>query len=128
MKRTFSIVVAAVLIIGVLVGVGTLINRHDSNRVAQKSVTSTDSRNFNTLNSKITPSLSPELKAALQANTDAMNAKLAKLQKAAQEKVKNAKTPAEVIAADKDFQSELQKVVAQSNISAANIRRKFGSS
>ena len=129
LKKIIAIVLGAVLIIGALAGIGTLANRGKTISIPQSQVKLPDPVSSNSKSQSSTPAKPPisiELKKALAVNTNALNDKINQLQAKFREKMKLAKTQAEMAQVNSDFSNALQKVVSESNISAAKIRKKFG--
>ena len=129
LKKIITIVLGAVLIIGALAGIGTLANRGKTISIPQSQVKLPDPVSSNSKSQSSTPAKPPisiELKKALAVNTNALNDKINQLQAKFREKMKLAKTQAEMAQINSDFSNAVQKVVSESNISAAKIRKKFG--
>jgi biopolymer transport protein ExbD len=129
LKKIIAIVLGAVLIIGALAGIGTLANRGKTISIPQSQVKLPDPVSSNSKSQSSTPAKPPisiELKKALAVNTNALNDKINQLQAKFREKMKLAKTQAEMAQINSDFSNAVQKVVSESNISAAKIRKKFG--
>jgi biopolymer transport protein ExbD len=129
LKKIITIVLGAVLIIGALAGIGTLANRGKTISIPQSQVKLPDPVSSNSKSQSSTPAKPPisiELKKALAVNTNALNDKINQLQAKFREKMKLAKTQAEMAQINSDFSNAVQKVVSESNISAAKIRKKYG--
>ena len=129
LKKIIAIVLGAVLIIGALAGIGTLANRGKTISIPQSQVKLPDPVSSNSKSQSSTPAKPPisiELKKALAVNTNALNDKINQLQAKFREKMKLAKTQAEMAQINSDFSNAVQKVVSESNISAAKIHKKFG--
>ena len=129
LKKIIAIVLGAVLVIGALAGIGTLANRGKTISIPQSQVKLPDPVSSNSKSQSSTPAKPPisiELKKALAVNTNALNDKINQLQAKFREKMKLAKTQAEMAQINSDFSNAVQKVVSESNILAAKIRKKFG--
>ena len=129
LKKIIAIVLGAVLIIGALAGIGTLANRGKTISIPQSQVKLPDPVSSNSKSQSSTPAKPPisiELKKALAVNTNALNDKINQLQAKFREKMKLAKTQAEMAQINRDFSNAMQKVIADYKLALSEARKKYG--
>ena len=126
MKKIAATVLGAVLILGILAGIGTLANRGKSTPAVQKPISQTSSSTTPaTKTNEPKPKPDPRLAKAIDDASKAMNAKLAALQSGLQSKLKAAKGQVQINAIQKEFSDAMQKVIAAYKASLIEARTKY---
>ena len=124
MKKIAAAVLGAVLILGILAGIGTLANRGKSTPAVQKPISQTSSSTTPATKTN-QPKPDPRLAKAIDDASKAMNAKLAALQSGLQSKLKAAKGQVQINAIQKEFSDAMQKVIAAYKASLIEARTKY---
>ena len=123
LKKIIAIVLGAVLIIGVLAGIGTLANRGKTSTPTQRTSTGTTPP----MSSKVEkPKPNPRLLKAIDEASKIMRAKLASLQSGLQPKLKAAQGKTQIDALQKEFSDAMQKVLADYKLALSEARKKYG--
>ena len=124
MKKIVAAVLGAVIILGILVGIGTLTNRGKSTPAVQKPTSQTSSSTTPATKTN-QPKPDPHLAKAIDDASKMMNAKLATLQSGLQSKLKAAKGQVQINAIQKEFSDAMQKVIAAYKASLIEARTKY---
>ena len=123
LKKIIAIVLGAVLLIGVLAGIGTLANRGKTSTPTQSTSAGATSSSTPKVEK---PKPNPRLLKAIDEASKAMRTKLASLQSGLQPKLKAAQGKTQIDAIQKEFSDAMQKVIADYKLALSEARKKYG--
>jgi hypothetical protein len=123
LKKIIAIVLGAVLIIGVLAGIGTLANRGKTSTPTQSTSAGATSSSTPKVEK---PKSNPRLLKAIDEASKVMRTKLASLQSGLQPRLKAAQGKTQIDTVQKEFSDAMQKVIADYKLALSEARKKYG--
>jgi hypothetical protein len=123
LKKIIAIVLGAVLIIGVLAGIGTLANRGKTSTPTQSTSTGVSTSSTPKVEK---PKPNPRLQKSIDEASKVMRTKLAALQIGLQPRLKAAQGKTQIDAILREFSDTMQKVIADYKLALNVARKKYG--